>query len=60
MNYSSPWPGTEWETAVRLLTENRLQLKPLITHQGDMHSFASAIAALKGAPMQGKILLRMP
>ena len=24
MNYSSPWPGQEWETASRLLTERKL------------------------------------
>jgi galactitol-1-phosphate 5-dehydrogenase len=35
MNYSSPWPGEEWETAARLLTEKRLQLEPLIAHSGD-------------------------
>ncbi|WP_142916278.1 zinc-binding dehydrogenase, partial [Klebsiella pneumoniae] len=23
MNYSSPWPGQEWETASRLLTERK-------------------------------------
>jgi galactitol-1-phosphate 5-dehydrogenase len=59
MNYSAPWPGQEWETAARLLTEKRLQLKPLIAHQGDMDSFTHAIKNLKGAPMQGKILLKL-
>jgi galactitol-1-phosphate 5-dehydrogenase len=59
MNYSSPWPGTEWETAAHLLTEKRLQLEPLIAHRGDMQSFATAVEALDGAPMQGKILLSL-
>ncbi|EOI5728792.1 galactitol-1-phosphate 5-dehydrogenase [Cronobacter malonaticus] len=58
MNYSAPWPGEEWQTAARLLTEKRLSLEPLIAHQGDVDSFASAVQALNGAPMQGKILLR--
>lgn len=58
MNYSSPWPGEEWETAARLLTEKRLQLEPLIAHSGDADSFAKAVASLNGAPMQGKILLK--
>ncbi|CCJ77900.1 Galactitol-1-phosphate 5-dehydrogenase [Cronobacter muytjensii 530] len=58
MNYSAPWPGEEWETAARLLTEKRLSLKPLIAHQGDAESFVGAVQALNGAPMQGKILLR--
>lgn len=60
MNYSSPWPGMEWETAARLLTEKQLQLEPLIAHQGNAESFARAVKALNGAPMQGKILLRLP
>lgn len=58
MNYSSPWPGEEWETAARLLTEKRLQLEPLIAHSGDADSFAKAVTSLNGAPMQGKILLK--
>ncbi|HCA0565111.1 TPA: galactitol-1-phosphate 5-dehydrogenase, partial [Citrobacter freundii] len=59
MNYSSPWPGEEWVTAARLLTEKRLQLEPLIAHSGDAESFASAVKSLNGAPMQGKILLKL-
>lgn len=58
MNYSSPWPGEEWETAACLLTEKRLQLEPLIAHSGDADSFAKAVTSLNGAPMQGKILLK--
>lgn len=59
MNYSAPWPGEEWETAARLLNEKKLQLAPLIAHSGNSESFASAIQALNGSPMQGKILLRL-
>lgn len=59
MNYSAPWPGEEWETATRLLNEKKLQLAPLIAHTGNSESFASAIQALNGSPMQGKILLRL-
>ena len=58
MNYSAPWPGEEWETAVCLLTGKKLQLEPLIAHTGDSESFAQAVQALNGAPMQGKIMLR--
>ncbi len=39
MNYSSPWPGQEWETASRLLTERKLSLEPLIAHRGSFESF---------------------
>ncbi len=57
MNYSAPWPGEEWKTAARLLSEKKLQLEPLIAHRGDAGSFARAIQALNGSPMQGKIML---
>lgn len=60
MNYSAPWPGDEWSTAARLLTEKKMQLEPLIAHSGDSESFARAVQALNGAPMQGKIMLRLP
>ena len=59
MKYSSPWPGEEWATAARLLTEKRLQLAPLITSSGSAEHFAHAVKALNGAPMQGKILLNL-
>lgn len=59
MNYSAPWPGEEWEIAARLLTEKRIQLTPLIAHQGDAESFSREVQALNGAPMQGKILLKL-
>lgn len=60
MNYSAPWPGDEWATAARLLSEKKLALKPLIAHVGNSESFAEAVQALNGSPMQGKILLRLP
>ena len=59
MNYSGPWPGEEWQTAVLLLTEKRIQLAPLIAHIGNAESFAREVQALNGAPMQGKILLKL-
>ncbi len=59
MNYSAPWPGEEWETAARLLTEKKLKLEPLIAHVGNSESFAQAVQALNGSPMQGKIMLRL-
>lgn len=59
MNYSAPWPGEEWETATRLLAQKKFTLSPLIAHTGDFDSFARAVQALEGAPMQGKILLRL-
>ncbi|EKS6648618.1 galactitol-1-phosphate 5-dehydrogenase [Enterobacter hormaechei] len=58
MNYSAPWPGEEWEMAARLLADKKLQLAPLVAHSGDSESFAQAVQALNGSPMQGKIMLR--
>lgn len=59
MNYSAPWPGEEWQTAARLLSEKKIALDPLIAHTGNSESFAQAVQALNGSPMQGKIMLRL-
>ncbi|WP_431647670.1 galactitol-1-phosphate 5-dehydrogenase [Enterobacter hormaechei] len=58
MNYSAPWPGEEWKIAARLLSDKKLLLAPLVAHSGDSESFAQAVQALNGSPMQGKIMLR--
>lgn len=52
MNYSSPWPGQEWETASRLLTERKLSLEPLIAHRGSFESFAQAVRDIARNAMQ--------
>ncbi|EFY5954764.1 TPA: alcohol dehydrogenase catalytic domain-containing protein [Shigella flexneri] len=57
MNYSSPWPGQEWETASRLLTERKLSLEPLIAHRGSFESFTQAVRDIARNAMQGKVLL---
>lgn len=57
MNYSSPWPGQEWETASRLLTERKLSLEPLIAHHGSFESFAQAVRDIARNAMPGKVLL---
>lgn len=57
MNYSSPWPGQEWETASRLLTERKLSLEPLIAHRGSFESFAQAVRDIARNAMPGKVLL---
>lgn len=59
MNYSAPWPGVEWQTAARLLTEKKIQLEPLIAHSGNPESYAAAVKALDGKPMNGKIMLKL-
>lgn len=57
MNYSSPWPGQEWEMASRLLTERKLSLEPLIAHRGSFESFAQAVRDIARNAMPGKVLL---
>lgn len=58
MNYSGPWPGQEWQTAVELLKQQKIRLHSLIASQEGPEEFARAVMALQGRPMQGKILLR--
>lgn len=59
MNYSGPWPGEEWRTAARLLAEKKIKLEPLIAHVGEPESYAAAVKALGGKPMNGKIMLKL-
>lgn len=59
MNYSAPWPGEEWQQAVELFEQKKLQLDPLIASIGNAPAFAESVNALAGQPMQGKILLNM-
>lgn len=59
MNYSSPWPGSEWRQAIQLFTENKLSLEPLIASVARPQEFIREVAALAGKPMTGKILLDM-
>ncbi|WP_208951413.1 galactitol-1-phosphate 5-dehydrogenase [Rahnella sp. ChDrAdgB13] len=57
MNYSAPWPGSEWQLATQLFAEQKINLTPLIGCLGDPKEFAKEVTALKGKPMAGKILL---
>lgn len=59
MNYSAPWPGSEWQQATELFEAKKLRLEPLIASIGNAEAFAASVNALAGQPMQGKILLNM-
>ncbi len=59
MNYSAPWPGSEWQLAANLFAQKKLQLEPLIASIGNAQTFADCVNALAGQPMNGKILLNM-
>ncbi len=57
MNYSGAWPGVEWQQATQLFAQGKINLAPLIAVQGDADVYASAVTALQGQPMSGKIML---
>jgi len=59
MNYSAPWPGSEWQQAATLFEQKKLRLEPLIATTGDAQTFADSVNALGGQAMKGKILLDM-
>ena len=58
MNYSPPWPGPEWTTAVRLLVSNAIDDTLLVTHRFplDRGNEAFAIIAERSEPFV-KILI---
>lgn len=59
MNYSAPWPGSEWQQATQLFAEKRINLDALIGSIGAPEEFVREVTALAGKPMTGKILLDM-
>lgn len=59
MNYSAPWPGEEWQQAMKLFQSADLALEPLIASIDRPQQYAASVAALAGKPMQGKIMLKL-
>lgn len=59
MNYSAPWPGSEWQQATQLFAEKKINLEALISSIGAPEEFVREVTALAGKPMTGKILLDM-
>ena len=59
MNYSNPWPGSEWQQATQLFAEKKINLETLIASIGAPEQFVREVTALAGKPMTGKILLDM-
>ncbi len=43
MNYSAPWPGPEWETAVWMLQEGLIDIEPLTTHRYVIDEFQKGL-----------------
>ena len=48
MNYSAPWPGSEWETAVWMLKEGLIDTESLTTHRFDIEDFQKGLDVIFG------------
>ena len=48
MNYSAPWPGDEWRTAVWMLKEALIDVKPLTTHRYPLEDFQKGLDVILG------------
>lgn len=48
MNYSAPWPGSEWTTAVWMLKSGVIDVEPLTTHRFALEEFPRALEVLFG------------
>ena len=48
MNYSAPWPGDEWRTAVWMLKEGLIDTEPLTTHRFSLDDFQKGLDVITG------------
>jgi threonine dehydrogenase-like Zn-dependent dehydrogenase len=48
MNYSAPWPGSEWSTAVWMLKEGLIRTEPLVTHNYSLTDFQKGLDVITG------------
>ncbi|WP_159566217.1 galactitol-1-phosphate 5-dehydrogenase [Budvicia diplopodorum] len=58
MNYSQSWPGKEWQLAANFFSNQQINLSPLIADIENPEKFAEKMMALKGKPMNGKLLMQ--
>nr|WP_245853294.1 galactitol-1-phosphate 5-dehydrogenase [Pasteurella oralis] len=58
MNYSKPWPGEEWNQAVNLVQQGKIQFEPLIASINHLEDFIEEVKRLDGNAMNGKIMLK--
>ncbi|RLW70512.1 MAG: hypothetical protein B6D68_00730 [spirochete symbiont of Stewartia floridana] len=49
MNYSAPWPGDEWATAVWMLRSGLIETECLITHRFRLTDFQEALNTVLGS-----------
>jgi L-iditol 2-dehydrogenase len=48
MNYSAPWPGSEWKTAVWMLKQGLIDTDPLTTHRFGIDDFQKGLDVITG------------
>ncbi|MGQ0286842.1 galactitol-1-phosphate 5-dehydrogenase [Pasteurellaceae bacterium 22721_9_1] len=58
MNYSAPWPGTEWQQAAELISQSKIEFEPLIASINNLENYIEEVKKLDGKPMNGKIMLK--
>lgn len=58
MNYSSPFPGDEWNITIELFRNKKITIEPLIDCIVNAGDYVQKVLDLKGGPANGKILLR--
>lgn len=46
MNYSAPWPGKEWSTAVWMLKQGLIDVSPLVSHKFGFSEIQTALDVL--------------
>lgn len=56
MNYSSQWPGKEWDLVTEFFSQKKININKLIAGVGDFEEFVDMVTNLKGNPMSGKIV----
>jgi threonine dehydrogenase-like Zn-dependent dehydrogenase len=58
MNYSAPWPGPEWTTAVWMLKTGLIKTDALATHQFPLDEFQKGLdVILDGNELFVKIMI---
>lgn len=58
MNYSAPWPGDEWRSAVWMLKEGIIDTEPLTTHRFPLEDFQKGLdVILEGKELFIKVMI---
>lgn len=58
MNYSKPWPGREWQQAIKLVEQGKINVEKLIASVNAIEDYIIEVEKIDGEPMKGKIILK--